>query len=162
MALQGEQGIAPSESQRAALEKATAWLAGAKSADTLQDKAFKVLLAVRAGKPRDDVQTTINELLSLQRRDGGWAQKADMPSDAFATGQTLYVLSLGGYTAERPEIKRAVDLLVETQKPDGSWPMTSRATPDGKPGSAKLLTPITCGATSWAVMGLARFVPKGS
>ena len=76
--------------------------------------------------------------------------------DAFATGQMLYTLSLAGLTPERPEIRRAVDYLVATQKADGSWPMASRASPDGKPGgSAKLLTPITCAASSWAVMGLA-------
>jgi hypothetical protein len=38
--------------------------------------------------------------------------------------------------------------------------MTSRSTPDGSPGSAKLLTPITCAACSWAALGLARLVPK--
>jgi hypothetical protein len=85
-----------------------------------------------------------------------------MPSDAYATGQTLYVLALAGYTAERPEIKRAIALLVATQKPDGSWPMTSRSTPDGKPGSSKLLTPINCGAAAWVALGLARLAPKGS
>jgi hypothetical protein len=69
-------------------------------------------------------------------------------------------LSLAGLTAERPEIKRGLDFLVATQKPDGSWPMLSRATPDGSPGSAKLLTPITCAASSWATLGLARLVPK--
>jgi uncharacterized protein (TIGR03067 family) len=72
----------------------------------------------------------------------------------------LYVLSLAGLTAERPEIKRALDFLVATQKPDGSWPMISRSTPNGSPGSAKLLTPITCAACSWATLGLARVVPK--
>ena len=65
-----------------------------------------------------------------------------------------------GYTAERPEIKRGIDFLVATQKPDGSWPMISRSTPDGSPGSSKLLTPITCAASSWATLGLARLVPK--
>jgi hypothetical protein len=83
-----------------------------------------------------------------------------LKSDAFATGQTLYVLSLAGFTAERPEIKRGIDFLVATQKSDGSWPMMSRSTPNGDPGSSKLLTPINCAAGSWATLGLARLVPK--
>jgi hypothetical protein len=62
--------------------------------------------------------------------------------------------------AERPDIKRAIDFLVATQNADGSWLMTSRSTPDGRPGSAKLLTPITWAATSWTTLGLARLVRK--
>jgi hypothetical protein len=81
-------------------------------------------------------------------------------SDAFATGQALYALSLASYTPERLEVQRGIDFLVATQKPDGSWPMTSRSTPDGSPGGAKLLTPITCAASSWATLGLARLVPR--
>ena len=160
MALQGETGPDASESERAALAKATAWQDRTKLRDNLQDKVFKVLLAARAGKHRDETQPTIDALLALQRADGGWSQLAQAKSDAYATGQTLYVLALAGYTAERREIQRAIDFLVATQKPDGSWPMTSRATPDGRPGSAKLLTPITCAASAWATLGLARLVPK--
>ena len=161
MALEGETGSDASESQRAALQKAIAWLDAAKPADLHQDKALKVLLGARAGKPRDTMQTTIDELLALQRADGGWSQTVPEPkSDAFATGQTLYVLSLAGYTAERPEIKRGIDFLVATQAPDGSWPMISRSTPDGSPGSSKLLTPINCASASWATLGLTRLVPK--
>jgi hypothetical protein len=118
-------------------------------------------MGVRFAKPRKAMQTTITELLALQRADGGWSQTVPKwKSDAFATGQTLFVLSLVGFTAKRPEIKRGIDFLVATQKSDGSWPMLSRSTPDGSPGSAKLLTPITCAATSWATLGLARFEPK--
>jgi Squalene-hopene cyclase C-terminal domain/Prenyltransferase and squalene oxidase repeat len=160
MALEGELGPDTSESQRAALAKATAWLAASKLPSTLQDKVFKVLLAARAGKPRDEMKTTIDELLALQRADGGWSQIAEWESDAYATGQTLYVLALEGYNADQREIKRAIDFLVKTQKPDGSWPMKSRSTPDGSPGSSKLLTPINCAAASWATLGLARLVPK--
>jgi squalene cyclase len=160
MALQGQTGPATPQSQRAALNKAIAWLAAAKRPDNQQDKALRVLLADRAGTPRAQMQTTLDELLALQRTDGGWSQNSEMGSDAYATGQTLYALALAGFTANRPDIKRAIDFLVATQEPEGSWPMTSRSTPDGKPGGAKLLTPITCAASSWATLGLARLAPK--
>jgi hypothetical protein len=161
MALEGGMGPDAPQSQRAALSKAVAWLDGAKPSNLHQDKVFKVLLAARSGKPRQAMRTTIGELLSLQRADGGWSQTVpELKSDAFATGQTLYVLSLAGYQAERPAIKRGIDFLVATQKADGSWPMISRSTPDGSPGSSKLLTPITCAASSWATLGLARLAPK--
>jgi hypothetical protein len=161
LALQGETGPDAPEAQRAALSKAIAWLDATKRSDLHQDKALKVLLGVRHAKPSRTVQTTIDELLALQRADGGWSQTVpERKSDAFATGQTLYVLALAGYTAERPAIRRAIDFLVATQTSDGSWPMISRSTPDGSSGSAKLLTPITCTASSWAALGLARLVPK--
>ncbi len=161
MALEAETGADASESQRVALQKAIAWLEAAKPADLHQDKAMKVLLGARSGKPREALQTTIDELLALQRPDGGWSQTVPEPkSDAFATGQTLYALSLAGYTAERAEIKRGIDFLVATQAADGSWPMISRSTPDGSPGSSKLLTPINCASASWATLGLARLVPR--
>jgi hypothetical protein len=161
LALQGETGPDAPAVQREALAKGVAWLEAAKRADLHQDKALKLLLGVRSGKPRKSLQATIDELLALQRADGGWSQTVPDPkSDAFATGQTLYVLSLAGLTAGRPEIKRGVDFLVATQKSDGSWPMLSRSSPNGEPGSAKLLTPITCAASSWAALGLARLMPK--
>jgi hypothetical protein len=160
MALQGETTADAAESSRASLKKGMAWLAGTQPPDCHQAKALKLLLALRAGTPRDTLQPAIDRLLALQRSDGGWSQIANATSDAFATGQILYVLSLAGYTADRPEIKRAIDFLVTTQKPDGSWPMTSRSTPDGRPGSAKLLSPITCAANAWATLGLARLEPE--
>jgi hypothetical protein len=159
MALQGTAD--PTKSQREALSKAVAWLDGRNRSDSMQDKVLKLVLGARSGTPRAALQTTIDELLALQRADGGWSQTVpDLKSDAFATGQSLYALSLAALTRERPEIERGIDFLVATQKPDGSWPMTSRSTPDGSPGSAKLLTPITCAASSWATLGLARLVPR--
>ncbi len=161
MALQGATGPDAPESQRVALSKAIAWLDAASLSDIHQDKVLKVLMGARSGKSRETLQTAIDELLALQRADGGWSQTVpEWKSDAFATGQTLYVLSLAGYTADQPEIKRAMDFLVATQMPDGSWPMRSRSTPNGEPGSSKLLTPITCAASSWATLGLVRLVPK--
>lgn len=161
LALTAETNAASSEPQRTALAKANAWLEAAKPADLHQDKVFKVILGVRAGKSREALQPTIDELLALQRPDGGWSQTVPEPrSDAFATGQTLYALSLAGYMTNDAAVKRGIDFLVATQQPDGSWPMISRSTPDGSPGSAKLLTPVTCGASSWATLGIVRLVPN--
>jgi hypothetical protein len=160
MALDAATGSDKPETQRVALKKALAYLANAKRSDALQDNVFELLLATRAGKSRTDLRFIIDELYARQRTDGGWSQIETMPSDAFATGQVLYVLSLAGQTFERPEIKRAVNFLVATQKPDGSWPMTSRSTPDGSPGGAKDLAPITCAASSWATLALARIAPR--
>src|SRR3984893_446094 len=109
MALEGETGSDAPKSQRAALSKAIAWLRAAKLSDIHQDKVLKVLMGVRSAKPRKAMQTTIDELLALQRADGGWSQTVpELKSDAFATGQTLYVLSHAGFTVGRPEIKRCV------------------------------------------------------
>jgi hypothetical protein len=161
MALQAQAGPDAPKSQREALARAVAWLDRAKRTDLHQDRVLQVLLGDRLGKPRKALQATIDELMALQRADGGWSQTVAEPkSDAFATGQTLYALSVAGLTAERPDVRRGVDFLVATQKPDGSWPMTSRSTPNGEPGGAKLLTPITCAASSWATLGLSRLVPK--
>jgi hypothetical protein len=161
MALQETTGPDATKWQRQALARAVAWLDSAKRSEIHQDKVLKVILGVRAGTPREALLATIDGLLALQRADGGWSQTVpEWKSDAFATGQALYALSLAGFTADRPEIRRGIDFLVATQKPDGRWPMTSRATPDGSPGSAKLLTPITCAASSWATLGLASLVPR--
>jgi hypothetical protein len=123
MALQGETGPDAPESQRAALSRAIARLDAAKPSDLHQDKVLKVLMGARSARPRETMQATIDELLALQRADGGWGQTVPgWESDAFATGQTLYALSLAGDTAERPEIRRGIDFLVATQQPDGSWP----------------------------------------
>ena len=117
MALAGTTGPDAPQSQRAALSRAIAWLDAAKPSDTHQDKVLKVLIGARFARPHETMQTTIDELLPLQRADGGWSQTVPEPkSDAFATGQSLYALSLAGYTAERPEIQRGIDFLVATQK----------------------------------------------
>lgn len=158
LALAGHPESNPPEARRNALSKALLWLDSQPPTDNQQELALKVLLATRLGRPRE--ANTIDALLALQRPDGGWSQTVpDWPSDAFATGQTLYVLSVVGHDASDSRIKRGIDFLVATQLPDGSWPMASRSTPDGSPGSSTLMTPITCAASSWATLGLATLVP---
>ena len=161
MALKGVTHSGSPESQQAALTKAVAWFDAAPPSEIHLDKVLKIILGVYLEKPPETLQTTVQDLMALQREDGGWSQTVpELKSDAFATGQTLYALSLAGYTAEHPGIHRGIDFLVATQTPEGIWPMVSRSTPDGSPGSSKLLTPIQCATSSWATLGLSRLVPQ--
>ncbi len=68
------------------------------------------------------------KLISQQMPDGGWAQSANLRSDAYATGQTLLALSeAGGMKPSDPVYQRGVRFLISTQHDDGSWYVKSRA-----------------------------------
>jgi hypothetical protein len=143
---------------RDARARAAAWLAKTKPSDTTQAAAFRLLVKVRDGEPAKALQPAIDAFLARQNKDGGWGQLKDAPSDAYATGQALFVLSLAGVKNDRPEVRRGVTFLVATQKEDGSWPMVSRAHPGATP--FKNPVPITYFGSTWATIGLMRSVPK--
>ncbi len=138
--------------------QAAAWLAKSKPSESTQALALRMFRDVQAGKPAKDVKAGIGQLLSRQHKDGGWGQENKLPSDAFATGQALYFLSLAGVKNGQAEIQRAVAFLIGNQKEDGSWPMTSRAHPGEKPFTNPV--PITHIGSAWATLGLLRSVPK--
>ena len=97
----------------------------------------------------------MKRLLESQREDGGWGQTPEMASDAHATGQALYSLSLAGVKPSESTIERGRQFLIKTQREDGGWTMTSRPCPPSNLG-AKNLIPITGAGASWAVLGLVR------
>jgi hypothetical protein len=140
---------------REALSRASAWLkTNSKPGPSTQATALRLFRDVRAGAPREERRSGLERLLSLQNEDGGWGQFADLPSDAYATGQALYFLSLAGVERDLAEIRKGVSFLLATQQPDGSWPMTSRAQPGAKP--FKNPVPITYFGSAWATLGLLR------
>jgi hypothetical protein len=139
-------------------ELAAAWLGKAKPSESTQALALRLFRDVRAGNPPKDLQSGIDGLLGRQNKDGGWGQDQDLPSDAYATGQALYFLSLAGVKNDRAEVQRGVTFLVANQKEDGSWAMPSRAHPGEKPATNPV--PITYFGSAWATLGLVRSVPK--
>jgi hypothetical protein len=145
---------APSETDdvRASRDKAVAWLTKSEPNQTTQAAALRLLWNHRTGSA--SLKQDIERFLSLQRDDGGWGQLENRPSDAYATGQSLYVLNLVGIPPERDEIRRAAAFLVSTQREDGSWPMTRRGHEGVTPSDN--IVPITYFGSAWATLGLIR------
>ncbi|MEX2306813.1 MAG: prenyltransferase/squalene oxidase repeat-containing protein [Pirellulales bacterium] len=154
----------PADPQEAAAarvnrEKATKWLSENKPTETTQSIGLRLLVDLRTGKSAEECEARINWLLSRQNSDGGWSQVTDSPSDAYATGQALWVLSFAGVKQDRPEIGRAVSFLVANQREDGSWPMTCRSHPGVDTTRQRNPVPITYFGSAWATLGLVRSSP---
>ena len=80
----------------------------------------------------DDVGTNrraTNQLLALQRGDGGWGQIPTRPSDAYATGQVLVALNQAGRVSPTTTaFQKGVAFSTTAQQPDGSWLVETRRT----------------------------------
>ncbi len=142
-----------------ALQRSDSWLDQAKLEHN-EDVVFRVWGLLDAGADRDAVAPFKDQLLNQQRDDGGWAQQPGMSSDAYATGQALYVLLTAGMAATDEPIKRATAYLLKTQAVDGSWFVQTRAKPvqeffdNGDPYEKSQF--ISISATGWAVAALAK------
>src|SRR5262245_21956847 len=95
------------DSLAAGRARAAKWLAKAKGNDNDQELALRIVLKTSSGAPAAEYNPLVEKLVNSQRADGGWAQTKDMPSDAFATGQSLYALTLAGKKAEAPVVQKA-------------------------------------------------------
>jgi hypothetical protein len=140
---------------QAVRDKAVKWLAETKTDDDPQSIAMRLVLWTRLHRPANEWESLARRIEQHQNADGGWSQADGMASDAWATGQALYALAHAGIEPDEPLITRAHAFLIQTQRNDGSWPMTSRPTKPGGRGS-KSLIPITAAGSSWAVLGLVR------
>ena len=118
-------GRAADTSER--LGRAMKWLAAAK-AITAEDRNMQLLGLQCGGAERSVLQRLAKTILAAQRPDGGWAQKAELKSDSYATGQTLVALAqTGSLLSTDPVFQKGVKYLLSTQHADGSWFVRSRA-----------------------------------
>jgi hypothetical protein len=153
-----EKGLVDEKAWTSARDRALAWLGKNKFLDQNQSWNLRVLVAQRFGKP-EEVQALVKQLLEQQNADGGWSQTRDRPSDAMATGQTLYALTTAGVSSQGPAVQRAQAFLIYEQtapsgkdKEGGFWQVNSRV------GSKNIMT--TTFGTGWAVLGLMRTLPR--
>jgi hypothetical protein len=145
----------PSAAVADCIRKAGDWLAANRENNSSQGRNLRLLMDLVERKPTATLTNTLTAIEREQNSDGGWSQTPEMESDAYATGQTLYVLARAGINPEAACLVRGVSFLTRTQLPDGAWPMTSRV-------NAKNLTPIKGAGTAWAVLGLLRVSPRDS
>lgn len=109
------------------LARAKAWLL-ANTPRTTDDKTGRLFGLAWTQAESAEIQKAVTVLLAEQRPDGGWAQKAGLPTDAYATGQVLVALhEAGGVAVQDPAYQRGVAFLLQTQKEDGSWFVQTRA-----------------------------------
>ncbi len=136
----------------AAIEKSAHWLATNWDNPSRQFRNLKLLMNQFEGQAAAQLRPGIETIMAEQNADGGWSQTPELDSDAYATGQSLYMLARAGVKSDARALRRGVEFLVHAQREDGSWPMQSRV-------KAKNLGPITGAGTAWAVLGLVRATP---
>ncbi len=109
------------------MARASKWLASA-DAITAEERNMQLMGVECGGADRAVLERLARRILSAQRADGGWAQKPELASDAYATGQTLFALAKTGMMSPGdPAFQRGVRYLLSTQHTDGSWFVRSRA-----------------------------------
>ena len=143
-----------------ARKSAAVWLDSAKLSSQEDHNARLWGLTRDSDRGDDKVKAVGKAIVERQRDDGGWGQTAEMPSDAYATGQTLFLLLESGHDPSALEIRKGLDFLMKTQGKDGSWHVATRSKPvqvyfdNGDPHGKDQF--ISISATSWAVAALSR------
>lgn len=156
------EGYATTPAARAGLQKVRTYLK-ANPPPSLHHKAFLLWAASYLPDlmPADRRAAAIKELLAAQRPDGGWSlpslghwtwnkaganDPAGSPSDSYATGLVLYVLSRAGATPEAAAVAKGVAWLRTNQRESGRWFTTSY--------NASKHHYITNAGTAYAVLAL--------
>jgi hypothetical protein len=145
-------------------EQVRAWLEKSSPEDT-EDRVFRLRALDLASAAPDKIQHARIELLETQRPDGGWSQRDDMESDAYATGSALVALhQAGGLATDDPAYRRGLTFLISGQQDDGSWHVVSRSKPfqiyfeSGYPHGKDQF--ISIAAAGWATTALALALPE--
>ena len=140
------------------------WLLEAEPHDT-EDRVFHLLALSHLMADRDVLRRSADSLIQLQREDGGWAQRTDMESDAYATGTALVCLArANGTTISSEPYRNGLLFLLSTQHDDGTWYVASRSKPfqkqfeSGFPYGEDQF--ISTSATAWATLAMLLALPE--
>ena len=125
---------------------------------TLQSLALHTAIAHKFGE-KERAEGLLKEFLARQSADGGWNWvKENKESDAFSTGQALYVLGLLGRDGNDPVVRKAWEYLLRTQTADGSWQVPQNLINSRPRG----LNVYPYWGTAWCAIGLLQTLPAES
>ncbi len=145
-----------------ALRRAQLWLLAAVPSTT-EERNMRLMGLVWSKAPRAQINGAAQQVIAKQRPDGGWSQRDEYRSDAWATGESLYALRQGGTAATVGLYRKGVAYLLKTQYQNGAWFVKSRAYPtqiyfdSGYPFGHNQW--ISAGAASWAGLAIAETLP---
>lgn len=134
------------------------WVSSSQAKDT-EDLVFQINLATTLNSEPEFLKSLCNQLIKAQKDDGGWSQKKELSSDAYATATAIYALRTAKaiQTSDQSYLN-AVNYLLKNQRSDGSWYVKSRSDPfqeyfeSGFPHGKDQFISIT--ATCWALIVL--------
>jgi len=145
------------------IKMAAAWIVESRP-KTNYDLAWKLLGLTWSGQSKDAISKSRDELMALQRADGGWSDLATTESGAYTTGLAMLALQNSGLAVSDPAYQRGVKYLLGTQLADGSWHVRSRSA--GLQPYFESSFPhgvdqfISAAGTSWATMALSLAAPQ--
>lgn len=167
LAIRGLRAFATTEQRERAearIAQARDWLKSTPAKET-EDHVFRLWSLKIAGAGEDEISKAARELIAKQRPDGGWAQRDEMESDAYATGSALVGLfETGAIKPADESAVRGVLFLLKSQRADGSWYVKSRSKPfqtqyeSGFPHGKDQFVSIA--ASSWATAALSMGLPE--
>jgi len=139
------------------------WLASTAPVET-EDHVFRLSSLNYVDCDPNLIEEAAAALLKTQRDDGGWGQKGEMSSDAYATSTALTALIRDGNIPSSNEfILSGIAFLLSTQRDDGTWQVTTRAKPvqeyfesDFPHGKDQF---ISIAATAWSTLALLLVLP---
>ncbi len=148
--------------------RAIRWLLTAEPHST-EDSTFRLLALHWAGETADKYSRARQDLLALQRPNGGWAELPHMQPDAYSTGEALVALQeAGGVPTTDPAWQKGLHYLLSTQEADGSWHVHTRMLSPAAVSPPYIESGFPYGhdqflstdATCWAAMALMLALPK--
>ena len=130
---------------------------------TATDRAWRLWGLSLFGGEAAVLEATRAAIFKTQRADGGWSETDDRQSDAYSTGETLFVLLQTGTPATDPAVLRTRDYLIKTQHADGSWLVETHVKPvqtffeNGDPHGKHQF--LSTSATAWSTAALTQLLP---